>query len=481
MERESSSSSLNSYSLTSFDGGAEDFDDDANEHTPFMSQEREKEKKKKEKKEKHGHGHGHGHGHDHGHSHKHEEKEHKVKEDNHSGSDRDIESLEIIDGSFKKEKKHKDGHKHKDGGHKHKDGHKHSHGHGHKHGHDDEHDDHDEEPLLDPGAAKKRKDEAQSRAKKALLIATVFTMIFMVLEIVGGYIAGSLAIMTDAAHLLTDVAAMLLSLVAMHLASRPANKSHTFGYHRAEILGAALSVITIWALVAVLAYEAILRLLADSRLVGEIVNGKIMTFIGIAGFFVNIIDAFILKWGNAPHGHSHSHGHSHGGGGDHHENINVRSAFIHVLGDCLQSVGVIIAALFVWIGNQITYGSPSFAKSYWNLADPIASLLFGVVTLGTTFKIMKNIVNVLMERVPDHVNYDAIQTQLESIPGVKKVHDLHIWELSLGKVSLSAHIAADEHVESLIAAQRICTNHSISHVTIQIDHPMAPCETTTIH
>jgi zinc transporter 2 len=171
-----------------------------------------------------------------------------------------------------------------------------------------------------------------------------------VVEIIGGFYAGSLAIMTDAAHLLTDVAAMLLSLFAMWLTNRPANSKSSFGYHRAEIIGALFSVLTIWGLVGVLAYEAILRLIADSKregrsvasacvkkknekrkhlliplsvcfictLLGDPVDGKVMTIIGCLGLGVNIIDAFILWWGNAPHGHSHAggggHGHSHGGG-----------------------------------------------------------------------------------------------------------------------------------------------------------------------
>jgi zinc transporter 2 len=192
--------------------------------------------------------------------------------------------------------------------------------------------------------------------------------------------------MTDAAHLLTDVAAMLLSLFAMHLAGRPANKTHSFGYHRAEILGALTSIVTIWGLVAILVYEAILRLYNDSRLVGDEVDGRIMTIIGIAGFFVNIIDAGILHWGKAPHGHSHSHGHDHGHG---HGDVNVRAAFIHVLGDCLQSVGVVVAALVIWIGNQLQFGSPRASRSWWNLADPIASLIFSVITLFTTVQLCK--------------------------------------------------------------------------------------------
>jgi len=152
----------------------------------------------------------------------------------------------------------------------------------------------------------------EKRAKRALIGASCFTLLFMFGELVGGYLAGSLAILTDAAHLLIDIASMLLSLFAMHLARRPADHHMTFGYHRAEILGALASVITIWTMIGILSYEAIRRLLADVKLEGDEVDGKIMTIIGSAGFVVNIIDALILKWGNAPHSHSHGHDHDHG-------------------------------------------------------------------------------------------------------------------------------------------------------------------------
>jgi len=207
--------------------------------------------------------------------------------------------------------------------------------------------------------------------------------------------------MTDAAHLLTDVGAMLLSLFAMHLALRAPSSKSSFGYHRAEILGALVSLLTIWALVGILVYEASLRLKNDSHHQGEDLDGRIMTIIGCCGLAVNIIDALILAWGKAPHGHSHSggsaHGHGHGGhGGGHNENINVRSAFIHVVGDCFQSLGVIAASIVVWVGNQVTTGSPKAPNTWYNLADPIASILFGVITLFTTLSLLRSIVNVLM-------------------------------------------------------------------------------------
>jgi len=348
---------------------------------------------------------------------------------------------------------------------------KEKHGHSHEHGHSHKKDKHKPHNEKHKGEKKKKSndEESNSRAKAALIIATIFTMIFMIIEIIGGWWAGSLAIMTDAAHLLTDVAAMCLSLFAMYWARRPANTKMTFGYHRAEILGALASIVTIWGLVAVLGYESIMRLVADARLVGDEVDGMIMTAIGVCGFFVNIIDALILKWGNAPHGHSHGghdHGHDHGG------NVNVRAAFIHVLGDCLQSLGVIAAATVIWIGNKLEFGSPRASKSWWNLADPIASLLFGVITLVTTIRLCKHTVEVLMERVPEEIDYQKVLDDLKGLPAVTGVHDLHIWSLTVGKIALSVHINSDDHIGTLSEAQRICLEHGIGHTTIQIDPVM---------
>jgi cation diffusion facilitator family transporter len=266
----------------------------------------------------------------------------------------------------------------------------------------------------------------ERKAKISLIAATIFTMLFMVGEVVGGYIAGSLAIMTDAAHLLTDVAAMLLSLVAMHLSARAPTPRLSYGWQRTEILGALASVLLIWALVGILVYEAILRLIGDIHHQGEGVDGRIMTIIGSAGLAVNIIDAIILAWGNAPHGHAHSHG---GGGGGHAHahgrllngegNVNVRAALIHVVGDCIQSVGVIAAAVLIWVGNELTYGSPKHEGSWYNLADPITSLLFGAITLFITLRLVKQILSVLMETVPSHIDYKELKARLEALPGKK--------------------------------------------------------------
>eukprot|EP01100_Stratorugosa_tubuloviscum_P000481 TRINITY_DN1108_c1_g1_i2.p1 TRINITY_DN1108_c1_g1~~TRINITY_DN1108_c1_g1_i2.p1 ORF type:complete len:508 (+),score=155.06 TRINITY_DN1108_c1_g1_i2:233-1756(+) len=475
---------------------------------------------------------------------------------------------------------------------------------------------------------KEAEENQKRRAKIALWVATCFTFVFMVLEIVGGWIAGSLAIMTDAAHLLTDIAAMCLSLLAMHISEKPANSRASYGYYRAEILGALASIVTIWALVGILLFEATIRFMGYAAQTGEEVNGKIMTMIGSLGLVVNIIDAIILYWGNAPHshshgflsdddGHDHSHDHGHGhshkkkhklgqenemqilvdeshsidleiqsdlieddhhshnhkkenikdkhnhdhehehehehekdeSGSDHddkhgndhghknkhqkhkhdkknkhshdhddhkhddhkhndhdhddhkhdddhdhddkhghddkheheqqHEgNINVRSALIHVIGDCFQSIGVIIAAVIIWVGNVNLTGKVE-ASTLYCLADPIATFIFGIITLFTTFNIIGQILNVLMEGVPKNIDFDKVFSDLKKIECVHDVHDLHIWSLTIGRVCLSCHLSSDDPIKAIKLAKKVCKKYGIKHTTIQVDpHTIDDCEHT---
>jgi len=410
------------------------------------------------------------------------------------------------------------------------------------------------QPLIKPKDPKRK-------ARIALSCATVLTTIFMVAEVVGGYYANSVAIMTDAAHLLTDIGAMLLSLFAMWLAARPATSGMSFGYHRAEIIGALASVLTIWALTGILVYEAILRILHPPA-PGD-VNGRYMFFIASGGLAINIIDALILHAGSVEHshggaGHSHSHGgghehghshkkkekkehshehghkegkehkhgekehkhkhketelehghdhghddHTHGGHDDHthgghdshissdpgqplikkakkskkgHEeptNINVYAAFIHVVGDCVQSVGVMGASALIW-------WHPKFL-----IADPIVTLVFCVIVLFTTIRLMRQSLAVLMEGVPQGINLEEVRDDLRALTGVVAVHDLHVWSLTVGQPALSAHVIlgdpmADTDATLRAAAKVLKKHYNISHTTIQIEKTIE-CDTLAEH
>jgi len=356
-------------------------------------------------------------------------------------------ALKKKDKHEKKEKKDKK-HKHHDHDHDHHDHHGHDHDSEKGHGHDG----HDE------------LQEAQQRRKGqiALTLALILTSLFMIAEFVGGLYTGSLAIMTDAAHLLTDVGALLLSLFAMWLASRPKTKGHSYGFHRAEILGAVASVLMIWALTGVLLYEAVLRTIRWCNDKHDLkINGKWMFIIASGGLGINLVDAVILWWGGQEHAHGHDHGDEGHGGHGHGHNVNVYSAFIHVLGDCIQSVGVMIAAALIWgLGP------------HWTLADPITTFLFSILVLYTTIGLLRNSLGVLMESVPRGIKPEKITSDLAAVPGVIAVHDLHVWSLTVGKISLSVHLkadaAADPHKLLKAANKVLKKNHGIKHTTIQI-------------
>lgn len=268
------------------------------------------------------------------------------------------------------------------------------------------------------------------KARRRLIIASILCLFFMTGEVVGGYLADSLAIMTDAAHLLTDFASFMISLFALWVATRPSSKRMNFGWYRAEVIGALTSVLMIWVVTGVLVYLAVNRIVTKEY---EI-NATIMLITSAAGVVINIIMGATLH----THGHSHegTASHSHPNdleNGDHKEehtgtNINVKAAFIHVVGDFIQSVGVFIAALIIYF------------KPTWGIVDPICTFLFSVLVLLTTFAIMRDTLMVLMEGLPKGVDFNDVHKTFFAIEGVVQVHNLRIWSLSMDKVALSAHV-----------------------------------------
>ncbi|XP_045780879.1 zinc transporter 2-like isoform X1 [Maniola jurtina] len=297
-----------------------------------------------------------------------------------------------------------------------------------------------------------RNEEIDKRARRKLIIASILCVIFMIGEIVGGILSNSLAIATDAAHLLTDFASFMISLFSLWVASRPATRKMSFGWYRAEVIGALTSVLLIWVVTAVLVYMAVQRVIYKEF---EI-DATVMLITSAVGVAVNLVMGLTLH----QHGHSHGggggHGHTHGGTNpvlnnkqkergdsdaesssshqhehEHQqtENINVRAAFIHVLGDFLQSFGVLVAAIVIYF------------KPDWNLVDPICTFLFSVLVLITTFNIIKDTLLVLMEGSPRDVDFQEVANTFLSLPGVVRIHNLRMWALSLDKTALSAHLA----------------------------------------
>ncbi|XP_053382354.1 proton-coupled zinc antiporter SLC30A2-like [Mercenaria mercenaria] len=293
----------------------------------------------------------------------------------------------------------------------------------------------------------KTRPDIDKRARRKLLIACVLSLTFMIAEVIGGIFAHSLAIVSDAAHLLTDLASFLISLLALYLASRRATKKLSFGWYRAEILGALVSILFLWVITGVLCYMAVERVVSmDFE-----VNATVMLITAACGVAFNLLMGDSLA--TEVKGHSHK------------ANINVKAAFIHVLGDLLQSVGVLVAAFIIYF------------KPSWKLADPICTFVFSVIVLGTTLTIMRDILVVLMEGTPRSVNFKAIYRSLKDIPEVKDIHDLRIWSLSMDKVALSVHLAVSRTTNTLeVLEQASCMiryKFGITETTIQIEEHVA--------
>ncbi|XP_023135767.2 zinc transporter 2 [Amphiprion ocellaris] len=277
-------------------------------------------------------------------------------------------------------------------------------------------------------------------AKKKLYIASAVCLVFMIGEVIGGYLAHSLAIMTDAAHLLTDFGSMMVSLFSLWISSRPPTKTMNFGWHRSEILGAFISVMSIWIVTGVLVYLAIERIVRNDY---EI-DGHVMLVTSGCAVIVNIIMAYILHHSTTFHAHGSgyhqidedgqspvSYGHSHtllSG----HGNTSVRAAFIHVVGDLLQSVGVMVAAIIIYFRPE------------YKVADPICTFLFSVFVLCTTITILRDVFRILMEGSPKGIEFNSVKEVLLTVKAVKSMHSLHLWALTLGQTLVSVHLAIEE-------------------------------------
>ncbi|XP_048188555.1 zinc transporter 4 [Perognathus longimembris pacificus] len=277
--------------------------------------------------------------------------------------------------------------------------------------------------------SRRRERLKQRKVKTRLTIAAVLYLLFMIGELVGGYIANSLAIMTDALHMLTDLSAIILTLLALWLSSKSPTRRFTFGFHRLEVLSAMISVLLVYVLMGFLLYEAVQRTIH----MNYEINGDIMLITAAVGVAVNIIMGFLLKQSGHHHSHSHSlppaspstgsGGHSHG-----QDSLAVRAAFVHALGDLVQSVGVLIAAYIIRF------------KPEYKIADPICTYIFSLLVAFTTFRIIWDTVVIILEGVPSHLNVDYIKEALMKIEDVYSVEDLNIWSLTSGKSTAIVHM-----------------------------------------
>ena len=271
----------------------------------------------------------------------------------------------------------------------------------------------------------------------AVRTGLVLSALFCVGELLGGWWTNSLALMTDAAHMFTDVAALALTWFALWMGSRPASESKTFGYVRAEILAALVNGVVLWVVVFFIALEAWRRVVAPPQ-----VPATGMLALALVGAGVNLFVARRLS--------AHRH-----------DSLNLRGAYLHVVSDLLGSLGAVAAAIAILATGQM-------------IADALASAAIAALILVASWSLVREAVDVLMEAVPAHVDVEALRTALATVPGASEVHDLHVWTLTTGQYALSAHAVCDGTVDDdgMLAAmaERCARDFRIEHVTIQIEH-----------
>lgn len=275
---------------------------------------------------------------------------------------------------------------------------------------------------------------AAGRSKRKLQIVLGLTSLYLCAEVVGGLLTGSLALLADAGHMLTDVAGLALALMAIRFAERPATPEHTYGYYRAEILAALSNAVILIAISLYILYEAYQRF----RNPQEVASKEMLLVAGL-GLIVNVVGILLLRGGAA-------------------ESLNLKGAFFEVVSDLLTSVGVMIAGVIM-----LTTG--------WYYADPLISAGIGLLILPRTWRLLRESVAVLLEGTPRDVDLAKLREAIAKVPGVAGVHDLHAWTLTSGMNALSAHVVLGDgsHDEVLRAVHQCVTAFPIKHATIQVE------------
>ncbi|MBS2030781.1 MAG: cation transporter [Deltaproteobacteria bacterium] len=312
----------------------------------------------------------------------------------------------------------------------------HAHTHHHGHEHEDAEHDHGAGPSGHELSHHPRKGHSRSTDRGRLWITLGLSVGTLIAEAVGGWVTHSLALLSDAGHMLTDVSAIVLSMLALWFGSRPADEKKSFGYYRLEILAALTNGVALIAISILIAWEAIARI----RNPVEVHVGP-MIWVAAGGFIANGLGAQLL---------SHSH------------NLNVRGVFLHMLGDLLASAGVLAAAVVMWFTG-------------WYRADPLISIGVSLVILYGSYGLVREAVDVLLESVPAHLDTEAIEKAMAAVPRVKAVHDLHVWTIATGMYALSAHVVveraacadSDEILRQLKA--EVASKFHIDHTTLQIE------------
>lgn len=283
-------------------------------------------------------------------------------------------------------------------------------------------------PIQTPSAA--------SRHKKSLLIVLCLSGTYLIAEVIGGIVTNSLALLADAAHMLTDVVGLLLAFIAIKIGEKKADPSRTYGYYRTEILAAVVNAVVLLGISIYVLFEAYQRIQNPPE-----VQSKSMLIVAGIGLLVNIVGMMILRK-------------------DSEGSLNMKGAYFEVLSDMLTSVGVMIAGVIM-----LTTG--------WYYADPLISAAIGLLIFPRTWRLLKEAINVLLEGTPNDVNIHELRKSLENVQGVKNIHDLHVWSLTSSVNAMSAHVVRDTGVSQnqLLKTLTDTTveNFKISHTNFQIE------------
>jgi cobalt-zinc-cadmium efflux system protein len=296
------------------------------------------------------------------------------------------------------------------------------------------------------GEAHAHHTHTRTSSRRSLLIVLILTASYMLAEALGGWLTGSLALLADAGHMLTDVAALALALFAMWFSARPATPSKTFGYHRLEILAALINGVALVLISALIFYEAWQRWNAP-----PVINAKAMMIVAGGGLLVNLLCAWLLH-------------------GQHHQDLNLRGAWLHLMGDALGSVGALAGGALI-----LGFG--------WNRADPLLSVVISLLIIWSAWHLIRESTNVLLEGTPAHINLRAVETVILETGGVEDVHDLHVWTITSGRDALSAHVVHQKAISTpaLLKELRIKLHDrfGVDHLTIQME--TAEYEDDTFH
>lgn len=284
--------------------------------------------------------------------------------------------------------------------------------------------------------------------EKSFIISMLLTAVILVAEVIGGYWTGSLALLSDAAHVFSDILALGLSYLALRLSALPPNSRHSYGYHRMEVLAALVNGVSLVVIAIEIFAEAWQRWQNP-----QAIKSAETIFIASIGLVINLVIIFVLG--------RHSHEHEEDEEKREREDINVHSAFLHVLGDVAATVGVMVAAGIIWFTG-------------WMWMDPLMSVFIGILILVSSWRVLKSSLHILVEGVPENLSVEKIGQSMASVTGVQDVHDLHIWSICSGHIALSSHVITENQplVESdgiMAELKKRLSKFGIEHTTIQLE------------